>query len=110
VSLEKRITRTDDERFLNSYHNASTPPGLDVPPELAAIMLSADPVPSQGARLGVRARSSGRRSAPHRRGMGICRQELLASEKFAAWADYRPYVHSSRTASAPAKRGPSTVG
>ena len=25
-----------DERFLNSYHNASTPPGPDVPAELAA--------------------------------------------------------------------------
>ena len=28
----------DDERFLNSYHNASTPPGPDVPAELAGFM------------------------------------------------------------------------
>jgi hypothetical protein len=33
-----------DERFLNSYHNASTPPGPDVPAELAAFMLAVDPV------------------------------------------------------------------
>jgi len=32
------------ERFLNSYHNASTPPGPDVPAELAAFMLTVDPV------------------------------------------------------------------
>jgi len=34
----------DDERFLNSYHNASTPPGPDVPADLAGFILAADPV------------------------------------------------------------------
>jgi hypothetical protein len=32
------------ERFLNSYHNASTPPGPDVPSQLADFMLAVDPV------------------------------------------------------------------
>jgi hypothetical protein len=39
------------ERFLNSYHNASTPPGPDVPPRLAAFMLAVDPVLVQTAEL-----------------------------------------------------------
>jgi hypothetical protein len=39
------------ERFLNSYHNASTPPGPDVPAELAAFMLAVDPVLAQAAEL-----------------------------------------------------------
>ena len=41
----------DDERFLNSYHNASTPPGPDVPADLAGFMLAADPVLSEAAEL-----------------------------------------------------------
>ena len=40
-----------DDRFLNSYHNASTPPGPDIPPQLAAFMLAADPVLGQAAEL-----------------------------------------------------------
>ena len=39
------------ERFLNSYHNASTPPGPDVPAELAAFMLAVDPILAQAAEL-----------------------------------------------------------
>lgn len=31
-----------DERFLNSYHNASTPPGPDVPAELAVPLIGFD--------------------------------------------------------------------
>jgi len=34
----------DDERILNSYHNASSPPGPDVPSDPAGFMLAADPV------------------------------------------------------------------
>ena len=41
----------DDERFLNSYHNASSPPGPDVPSDLAGFMLAADPVLAQAAEL-----------------------------------------------------------
>ena len=32
------------ERFLNTYHNASTAPSPDVPADLASFMLAADPV------------------------------------------------------------------
>jgi len=41
----------DDQRFLNSYHNASTPPGPDVPADLAGFMLAADPVLGEAAEL-----------------------------------------------------------
>src|SRR5215510_7274730 len=41
----------DDQRFLNSYHNASTPSGPDVPADLAGFMLAADPVLSEAAEL-----------------------------------------------------------
>jgi hypothetical protein len=37
--------------FLNRYHNASTPPSSDVPPELASFMLAADPVLAEAAEL-----------------------------------------------------------
>jgi hypothetical protein len=40
-----------EESFLSSYHNASTPPGVDVPAGLAAVMLDADPVLAQAAEL-----------------------------------------------------------
>jgi hypothetical protein len=41
----------DDEQFLNSYHNAGTPPGPDVPADLAGFMVAADPVLAQAAEL-----------------------------------------------------------
>jgi hypothetical protein len=41
----------DDEQFLNSYRNASTPPDPDVPADLAGFMLAADPVLAQAAEL-----------------------------------------------------------
>jgi hypothetical protein len=41
----------DNQRFLNSYHNASTPPGPDVPADLAGFMLAADPVLGEAAEL-----------------------------------------------------------
>ncbi len=40
-----------NEQFLNSYHNASTPPSPDVPAHLASFMLAADPVLAQAAEL-----------------------------------------------------------
>jgi hypothetical protein len=39
------------ERFLNTYHNASTAPGGDVPADLASFMLAADPVLADAAEL-----------------------------------------------------------
>jgi hypothetical protein len=41
----------DDERFLNSYHNASRPPGPDVPADLAGFILAAAPVLGEAAEL-----------------------------------------------------------
>jgi hypothetical protein len=39
------------ERFLNTYHNASTAPSPDVPADLASFMLAADPVLAEAATL-----------------------------------------------------------
>jgi hypothetical protein len=39
------------ERFLNTYHNASPPPSLDVSEDLASFMLAADRVPAEAAEL-----------------------------------------------------------
>jgi hypothetical protein len=39
------------ERFLNTYHNASTAPSPDVPADLASLMLAADPVLAEAAEL-----------------------------------------------------------
>jgi hypothetical protein len=39
------------ERFLNTYHNASTTPSPDVPADLASSMLAADPVLAAAAEL-----------------------------------------------------------
>ena len=39
------------DQFLNTYHNASTAPSADVPPDLASFMLAADPVLAEAAEL-----------------------------------------------------------
>ena len=39
------------DRFLNTYHNASTAPSPDVPADLASFMLAADPVLGHAAEL-----------------------------------------------------------
>src|SRR5215467_8902288 len=64
----------DDQRFLNSYHNASTPPGPDVPADLAGFMLAADPILGEAAELS--------------RVLAHARKYFSLSEKYAAWADY----------------------
>ena len=81
----------DDERFLNSYHNASTPPSPDIPPELAGFMLAADPVLSQAAELArVLARAhQGAATQLIGDGWDHARKYFSLSEKYAAWADYR---------------------
>ncbi len=57
-----------EERFLNTYHNASTPPSPDVPPPLATFMRAADLVFRAGGRAcqGAYPRSSGGGNAAHR--------------------------------------------
>jgi GAF domain-containing protein len=80
-----------EERFLNTYHNASTPPGPDVPPELTAFMLAADPVLTQAAELArVLARAhQGAAAQLIGEGWANARKYFSLSEKYAAWADYR---------------------
>ena len=78
------------ERFLNSYHNASTPPGPDVPAELAAFMLAVDPVLAQAAELArVLARAhQGAATQLIGEDWSHARKYFSLSEKYAAWADY----------------------
>ena len=79
------------ERFLNSYHNASTPPGPDVPAELAAFMLAVDPVLVQAAELARVLARAHQGAATHLIGEDWlhARKYFSLSEKYAAWADYR---------------------
>ena len=81
----------DDERFLNSYHNASTPPDPDVPADLAGFMLAADPVLSEAAELSrVLARAhQGAATQLFGEDWAHARKYFSLSEKYAAWADYR---------------------
>jgi GAF domain-containing protein len=80
----------DDEQFLNSYHNASTPPDPDVPADLAGFMLAADPVLTQAAELArVLARAHhGAAAQLIGEGWAHARKYFSLSEKYAAWADY----------------------
>jgi hypothetical protein len=65
------------EGFLNTYHNASSPPAGDVPEELARFMAAADPVLAQAAELSrVLARARGAattKEAGHAAGSRIAR-------------------------------------
>jgi GAF domain-containing protein len=80
----------DDERFLNSYHNASTPPGPDIPADLAGFLLAADPILAQAAELArVLARAhQGAATQLIGQGWANARKYFSLSEKYAAWADY----------------------
>ena len=87
----------DDERFLNSYHNASSPPGPDVPSDLAGFMLAADPVLAQAAELArVLARAhQGAAAQLFGEGWAHARKYFSLSEKYADWADYRQPARGS---------------
>jgi GAF domain-containing protein len=81
----------NEDRFLNSYHNASTPPSPDLRPDLAAFMLVADPILSEAAQLArvlVRAHQA---AATQLIGDGWAnaRKFISLSEKYAEWTDYR---------------------
>jgi hypothetical protein len=97
------------ERFLNSYHNASTPIGPDVPAELAAFMLAVDPVLVQAAELARVLTRAHQGAATQLIGEDWthARKYFSLSEKYAAWADYRQpavgygihaYAHKGRPA------------
>ena len=80
----------DDERFLNSYHNASTPPDPNVPADLAGFMLAADPVLSEAAELSRVLAHAHQGAATQLFGEDWthARKYFSLSEKYAAWADY----------------------
>jgi len=80
-----------DERFLNSYHNASTPPGPDVPEELAGFMLAADPVLANAAELARVLAHAHQGAAAQLIGedWAHARKYFSLSEKYADWAEYR---------------------
>ena len=79
------------EQFLNTYHNASTPPSADVPPELASYMLAADPVLAEATELARVLARAHQGSATQLIGDGWdhARKYFSLSEKYAKWADYR---------------------
>jgi GAF domain-containing protein len=80
-----------DEVFLNSYHNASTPPAPDVPAEQARFMLAADPILAQAAELArVIARAhQGAAVQLVGEGWAYARKYFSLSEKYAHWSDYQ---------------------
>jgi GAF domain-containing protein len=79
------------ERFLNTYHNASTPPPPDMSPELASFMRAADPVLAQAAELARVLAHAHQGAATQLIGQdwARARKYFSLSEKYAAWADYR---------------------
>lgn len=80
-----------DERYLNSYHNSSTPPPADVPVELAGLFLAIDPVLAQAAELARVVTSAHQGAAAQLIGEGwkYARKYFSLSEKYADWADYQ---------------------
>ena len=80
----------DDQRYLNSYHNASTPPGPDVPADLTGFMLAADPILSEAAELSRVLAHAHQGAATQLTGedWAHARKYFSLSEKYAAWADY----------------------
>jgi hypothetical protein len=79
------------ERFLNTYHNASTAPSPYVPGHLASFMLAADAILADAAQLArvlVRAHQ-GAATQLIGEGWAHARKCFSLSEKYAAWADYR---------------------
>ena len=78
------------ERFLNTYHNASTAPSTDIPADLASFMLAADPVLANTAEL-ARALARAHQGAAAQligEGWAHARKYFSLSEKYAEWADY----------------------
>ena len=91
ATLPRYAWAVSAERFLNSYHNASTPPWPDVPAELAAFMLAVDPVLAQTAELARVLARAHQGAATHLIGedWSHARKYFSLSEKYAAWADYQ---------------------
>jgi hypothetical protein len=80
-----------DDAFLNSYHNASTPPSPDLPADLASFMLAADPVLAATAELARVVTHAHQGAAAQLIGeeWANARKYFSLSEKYAAWAGYQ---------------------
>jgi hypothetical protein len=79
------------ERFLDTYHNASTPPSPDVPEDLASLMLAADRVLAEAAEL-ARVLAGAHQAAAMQligEGWAHARKHCSLSEKYPGWADHR---------------------
>lgn len=81
----------DDKPLLNTYHNGSTAPDADVPAELAAFMVAADPVLANAAEL-TRVVTHAHQGAATQlidESWTHARKWFSLSQKYAAWADYK---------------------
>lgn len=80
-----------DTAFLNTYHNATTPPPAEIPAVLAGFMAVADGVLAEAAELARVVTQAHQGAATQLIGEGWrwARKYFSLSEKYAAWADYR---------------------
>ena len=90
AAAAEEVVSVSDEQFLNSYHNASTPPSPDFPAYMASFMLAADPILAQAAELARVITRAHQGAATHLIGEGWAhaRKYFSLSEKYASWADY----------------------
>jgi GAF domain-containing protein len=81
----------NDDAFLNTYHNASTPPPAEVPADLARFMAAADEVLALAAELARMVTQAHQGAATQLIGEGwrYARKYFSLSAKYASWADYR---------------------
>lgn len=80
-----------DTSFLNTYHNASTPPQADIPEDLAAFLTAIDPILAATAELArvVAFAHQGACTQLIAGGWSHARKYFSLSEKYARWADYK---------------------
>jgi GAF domain-containing protein len=80
-----------EERFLNSYHNSSSPISPDLPPELAGFMSAVDPILANAAELARVVAHAHQGAATQLIGEGWthARKFFSLSEKYAAWTEYK---------------------
>jgi GAF domain-containing protein len=80
-----------DDTYLNSYHNASTPPSAACAPDLVAFMLASDPILADAAELARVVTHAHQAAATQLIGddWSRVRKYFSLSERYAEWADYR---------------------
>lgn len=79
-----------DDTYLNTYHNASTPPSAACSPDLVRFMLAADPILADTAELARVVTHAHQAAATQLIGddWTRARKYFSLSERYAAWADY----------------------